>query len=122
MSAFFDLCNDSDAPPYVRLDTLLETYGIEPAHVLDDPDSPMVVTIGSGRYLSAKDLARFLHWRAETALMQRMGRGAPPKPRFDYADEPSEGVPDIYRLPVEVALKAARAEADRISSPEPATA
>jgi hypothetical protein len=111
MSSLFNYRDDSDAPPYVRLDTLLETHGIEPTHVLGDPDSPMVVAIGSGRYVSSKDLARFLHWRAEAALMQRMGRSDPPKPRFDYADEPE-------------ALMSALAEADRRAAraPEPAIA
>lgn len=85
MSSLFDYRDDSSVPPYVRLDTLLESHGITPEHVLGEPDSPLVITIGSGRYVSGKDLARFLDHRAETALYARMGRRDPPKPRFDRA-------------------------------------
>jgi hypothetical protein len=109
MSSLFDYRDDRSEPLLVRLDTLLETHGIEPTHVLGDADSPMVVTIGAGRYVSSKDLARYLHWRAEIALMQRMGKSAPPKPRRDYADE----LVDTYRLGVEDEVKSALAEADQ---------
>jgi hypothetical protein len=124
MSSLFDLRDDRGVRPYVRLDTLLESHGIEPAHVLGDPDSPMVVSIGAGRYVSSKDLARFLSWRAETALMQRMGRKIPPKPCFDRDAAPSDAVPDVYKLPVEKTLKIAPTKTDRRAArtPEPAIA
>jgi hypothetical protein len=122
MSSHFDLCDDSDGPRYTRIATLLDTHGLAPEDVLGDKDSPLILSIGAGRYVSTKDLDRFLHWRAEAALWQRMGRGAPPRPRFEHADEPPEDVPEVCRLPVEAALKSARAEAGRISSPKPAIA
>src|SRR5215471_16683787 len=99
MSSLFDLCDDSDVPRYKRLATRLDTHGPAPEDVLGDKDSPLILWIGAGQYVSRKDLDRFLHWRAEAALWKRMGRGAPPKPRFEHGDEPSEDVPDVSGFP-----------------------
>jgi hypothetical protein len=92
MSSLFDYRAETGAPLLVRLDKLDESFGIEPAHVLADPSAPMVITIGPGRYLSRRDLTRFLDRRAQTSLLRRMGRSVPDDVPDPYASELADAV------------------------------
>jgi hypothetical protein len=126
MTALFNYRDDSADPLLVELGKLREVFGVEPEHMLADPSAPMVISIGSGKYVSNKDFRWLLHLRAEAALARRMGRGA----EEDLAETYPSLAASLKEFKQEVARYAARATAepapvageDRFYQPEPAPA